>query len=115
MLVLINTVMDLDTFFTFIIVLLGSLTVVLSVVVATSFRNYSKHSGISFKLAHAIKWQLAGEAVIGLGTLAFAILSYFDLLGSVSTFEQSMIRLIMFVATSFTTLHLWWIVNTLKK
>ena len=115
MLVLITAVMDIETLFTFIIVLLGGLTVALSVVVANTFRNYSKYSGLSFKLAHAIKWQLAGEAVIGLGTLAFALLAYYDQLGNVSTFEQSTIRLIMFVATSFTTLHLWWIVHNLKK
>jgi hypothetical protein len=91
--------------------LLGGLTVVLSIAVANVFRNFANRDGQSFKLAHAIKWQLAGEAVIGLGTLAFAILAHFQLLPGVSILDQSMIRLVMFLATSVTTFHLWWIIR----
>lgn len=108
--------MALETIFTFIIVLLGGLTVVLSVVVANAFRKFAASEGVSGKLAHAIKWQLGGEAVIGLGTLIFALLAHYDLLGtSIDTLEQSFIRFIMFVATSLTTAHLWLIVNALTN
>ena len=107
--------MDLETLFTFLIVLLGGITVLLSIIVAAAFRNFTKRGSISSRLAHGIKWQLAGEAVIGAGTLIFALLAHFELLNSLSTLDQSMIRLIMFIATSVTTIHLWWIVISLKK
>lgn len=107
--------MDLETVFTFIIVLLGGITVFLSIAVANAFRNFSERTGISARLAKGVKWQLAGEAVIGAGTLAFALLAHFELLDGISLLDQSMIRLIMFIATAVTTLHLWWIVTSLKK
>ena len=109
--------MDLETFFTFIIVFLGSVTVALSIFCATAFQNYAKGTNrIGRRLAGGIKWQLAGEAIIGAGTLAFALMAHFNLLGSsISTVEQSLIRLIMFAATSLTTVHLWWIVITMRK
>ena len=107
--------MNLETLFTLIIVSLGSVTVILSIIVANTFKNFAAASGLSSKLSHAIKWQLAGEAVIGLGTLIFAILAHYDLLNELSTIQQSTIRFIMFIATSVTTLHLWMIVHALKR
>ena len=107
--------MNLETLFTLIIVSLGSVTVILSIIVANTFKNFAAASGLSSKLSHAIKWQLAGEAVIGFGTLIFAILAHYELLGNLSTIQQSAIRVIMFAATSVTTLHLWMIVHALKR
>ncbi len=92
---------------------LGLLTVVLSIVVASKFKAYSKDlAGQSNRLSTAISWQLAGEAVIGFGTLVFATAAHFGWLDHWSIEVQSCLRLVMFLATSLTTVHLW---QTLSK
>jgi hypothetical protein len=92
---------------------LGLLTVVLSIVVASKFKAYSKDlAGQSNRLSTAISWQLAGEAVIGFGTLIFAAAAHFGWLDHWSIQVQSCLRLVMFLATSLTTVHLW---QTLSK
>lgn len=52
-------------------------------------------------------WQLAGEAVIGLGTLVFASAAHVGVLPDWPIEVQSGIRFIMFFATSITTVHLY--------
>lgn len=113
--------MIIEALLTFLIVFFGGITVTLSVLVAKVFRDFSKRVNSidskrgKFKLANAVKWQLAGEAVIGLGTILFAVLTHFNLVASISTIDQSLIRLIMVLATSITTIHLWLIVYSLKR
>jgi hypothetical protein len=98
---------------TSIIFTLGLLTVVLSIVVASKFKAYSRDlAGQSNRLSTAISWQLVGEAVIGFGTLIFATAAHFGWLDHWSIEVQSCLRLVMFLATSLTTLHLW---QTLSK
>jgi hypothetical protein len=100
------------------IVILGVATVVLSLVVAFRFscsRSRSQSSGDSEDLTMALSWQLVGEAVIGFGTLIFAIFAHFNLLGGISDEIQSLIRLLMFAATSLTTIHLWRTVKRLQR
>ena len=93
---------------TSIIFTLGMVTVILSAVVATKFRGYSKDlDGHSHNLSRAISWQLVGEGVIGFGTLVFAAAAHFGWLSHWSIETQSTLRFIMFAATSATTVHLW--------
>lgn len=87
------------------IFVLGIITVVLSIVVAAAFYVTSGHR--SRKLTLALTWQLIGEAVIGLGTLIFATAAHFGWLDHWSEATQSSIRLVMFLATSLTTVHLF--------
>lgn len=87
------------------IFILGIVTVVLSVVVAVVF--YLTKSPHSRRLTLALAWQLVGEAVIGLGTLIFATAAHFGWLSQWSEELQSSIRLMMFLATSLTTMHLF--------
>lgn len=92
---------------------LGSTTVILSLLVAYYFFKYKrKLTGKAQKLSSSIGFQLIGEAVIGLGTLTFAVGAHFGFLDYWSTSAQSAIRFTMFFATSATTLHL---LRTLKK
>jgi hypothetical protein len=93
---------------TSIIFALGMVTVILSAVVATKFRGYSKDlDGHSHNLSKAISWQLIGEGIIGFGTLIFASAAHFGWLAHWSVETQSLLRFIMFGATSATTVHLW--------
>jgi hypothetical protein len=92
---------------TTIIFILGIMTVILSIVASFKFCGYRrKLQGSSKKLSNAISWQLAGEAIIGLGTLVFACAAHYEVLPSWSIELQSMLRFVMFTATSLTTLHL---------
>jgi hypothetical protein len=95
------------------IFVMGSLTVVISLVVAYKFSYFKKHlEGKPKELAKAVAWQLLGEAVIGFGTLVFTSAAFFGVLSSWSIEVQSGIRFVMFFATSVTTVHL---MLTLKK
>mgnify|MGYP003644160324 CR=1 FL=1 len=97
---------------TLLITILGLVTVFLSVKVALKFRNYTSNLiGDSKGLTKALSLQLWGEAIIGLGTLVFAILAHLNMLSGISDDTQSLIRLLMFFATSTTTLHLSRIVS----
>lgn len=96
------------------IISLGVATVVLSVYAAYVFGSIkTKHD--AEHVSKAICYQLIGEAVIGLGTLIFAIGAHFGWLDDWSEVTQSSIRFCMFFATSSTTYHLVKVVNRLKQ
>lgn len=98
---------------TLFITILGAATVLVSIIVAFKFGK-SQFNGRAYSLSRAIKWQLLGEAVIGLGTLAFALAAHYGMLGNFSDQQQSLLRFIMFTATSITTIHLWCVVVKLE-
>lgn len=102
-------------FLTLVTFILGVATCVLSVVVSISFwrREHGLRSG-SRQLTAALKWQLIGEAIIGLGTLVFATAAFLGVLSSWSTESHSVLRIAMFIATSVTTLHLYRVVRRLQ-
>lgn len=98
------------------IILLGTLTVLLSLFAAREFmRAAERIKGSNYDLASAISWQLWGESVIGAGTLLFATAAHYGWLEYWSAETQNNIRLVMFAATSITTLHLCVVINKLKK
>ena len=104
-----------ETIFTAINFFLGIITVFLSVVVAilfarraVRFRPNSRNKEFSW----ALSLQLVGESVIGFGTLVFATAAHFGWLDDWSTSLQSLIRFVMFLATSITTVHLY---KTIKR
>lgn len=101
--------------FTSVIFILGLITVILSILVALSFKTYSKSlDGHSKNVSKAISLQLAGEAVIGFGTLIFATAAHFGWLPHWSVEIQSTLRFIMFAATSVTTIHLWMTIHRIR-
>lgn len=80
---------------------------------AFKFSKYKKETcGGAEQLSNAISWQLAGEAVIGLGTLIFSAAAYLGVLEHWSIETQSAIRFVMFFATAVTTWHL---LRTLRR
>lgn len=85
----------------------GTMTVVLSLYSCYKFHIFRRAlHGDANKLTSAIAWQLFGEAVIGAGTLTFAIAVHFGWLAHWHEYVQSSIRFVMFFATAATTLHL---------
>jgi len=95
------------------IVVLGTLTVLLSGFVAFKFARHQKNlKGDGSLLTGALKWQLWAEAVLGFGTLCFAVAAHTGHLPFVATEIQSTLRLFMFAATALTTFHLW---KTIEK
>ncbi len=98
------------------IYVLGSATVVLSLMVAFAFaRESSKINKPDTKnITAALAWQLVGEAAIGAGTLAFAYAAHTGALEEWTILRQSALRLGMFVATSVTTAHLFLTVKSLQ-
>lgn len=101
---------------TYVIVLLGTATVVLSIFVAIEFNLQKRHLvKDSKRLTNALQWQLMGEAIIGLGTLTFAMAAHSGYLPDWPVWFQSSLRFIMFVATSATTLHLYKVVRHLNR
>ena len=99
---------------TLLIVITGTATVLLSLYVAGSFwYRHRSMDGDGKRLANALHLQLAGEAVIGFGTLVFATLAWKGLLPGIPIEVQSVMRLAMFLATSLTTLHLFMVVSKL--
>ena len=101
---------------TFFIVLLGLSTVVLSIFVALQFRRQARHlKGGGSHLSRSLMWQLMGEGVLGLGTLAFSVLAYMNKLEHVPVYAQSILRLLMFAVTSLTTIHLYLTTLRLSK
>lgn len=104
---------DFDYLMTFFIFVLGTITVVLSISVSFKFAKYKRAiHGKPSKLSNAVAWQLFGEAVIGLGTLVFSIAAFLGELQHWDIKVQSTLRLVMFLATGLTTIHLH---NTLNK
>ena len=98
------------------IILLGTLTVLLSLFAAKEFlRRADELSERAGSLSRAISWQLWGESVIGAGTLIFAAAAHFGFLDTWSPEFQNLLRLIMFSATSLTTLHLCMVIRRIKK
>ena len=101
---------------TLLIILTGASTVCLSIYVATRFyRHKRKMHGDTKALTGALMYQLLGEAVIGLGTLLFAVAAHTGHLPKISIELQSTLRLLMFMATSFTTWHLWCTINYIRE
>jgi len=101
---------------TLIIVLMGLLTVVLSILVAADFHRQTKGLYGSTKLlSRALSLQLVGEAIIGGGTLFFALAAHFGYLPHLDGSIQAAIRMFMFLATSITTLHLWLLMRKIHR
>lgn len=98
------------------IYLLGLTTVVLSLSVAWVFFKHGKFSEQADcrQMSKALAWQLAGEAVIGAGTLAFAYAAHTGELADWSLARQSVLRFAMFVATSVTTIHLFLVIKDIR-
>ena len=92
---------------TLLLVLLGLFSIAASGVAACRFYSYSKTlKGSSNRLSRAISYQLWGEMVMVLGTLAFTVAAHNGWLPFWSIEIQSGIRFIMFSATFGTTLLL---------
>lgn len=93
---------------TWVNVVLGVITVTLSSVIAREFFVRAKRSGQNRdkRFSGALAWQLVGEAVMGVGTLAFALAAHTGMLDHWSDMVQGAIRFGMFFATSATTIHL---------
>ena len=97
------------------IALLGSATVALSAYVAISF--FVKHitmRGDGRRLTRALTWMVLGELVLGVGTLCFAVLAHTGHLPMIPVEIQSIAILIMFGATSLSTLHLSMVISQFK-
>ena len=95
---------------------MGAATVTLSVYVALRF--FIKHvnmRGDGRRLTGALVLMLIGEAILGLGTLAFAIAAHSGHLPHVPIEVQSAARLVMFGATSLSTLHLFMVIMKLDE
>lgn len=96
--------------------IMGIYTVLLSVRVGLRIhRNQRGIQGDASKLSSSLRWQLFGEATIGLGTLTFAFAQWFGFLQYWSFELQSFIRFSMFFATASTTHHLNNTLNQLMK
>ena len=98
------------------IYLLGITTVALSLSVAWVFfkqGRLSENEGTR-QMSKALAWQLAGEAAIGAGTLAFAYAAHTGALAEWSLARQSALRFAMFVATSGTTVHLFSVIKNIR-
>ena len=94
------------------IMLMGMLTVVLSIYAGIVFYRFSNSSpNGKARLSGALMWQLYGEAVLGLGTVIFAAAAHNGSLPDWPLAAQSVLRFAMFLATSVTTMHL---VRTIK-
>ena len=103
-------------YLTLLIVILGTSTVVLSIFVAVKFKQQAKHlKNGSRRLSKALMWQLIGEALLGAGTLAFAMLAYLNMLPTVPVAVQSAMRLFIFSASGLTTIHLYLTTTRLNK
>jgi len=88
------------------IVIMGLLTVFLSIYVAASFYGHSKRMTGGGMFA---------EGILGLGTLAFAIAAMTGHLEFIHESYTYSARAIMFFSTSITTLHLYHVVNKLHS
>lgn len=98
------------------IFLLGVLTLTLSIYSCVKFNAFSsKLSNSASKLSRAISLQLAGEAILGFGTLLFATAEFFGWLSGWSYEFTSSLRFVMFFATAFTTMHLVSVIEHLGK
>jgi len=67
------------------------------------------------RLTGALVFMLVGEAILGLGTLCFAIAAHTGHLPHIPIQIQSAARLLMFAATSITTLHLFMVIMNLDE
>lgn len=101
---------------TFLIVFMGAATVLLSITVAHKLSHRRGRTGVGLsRLSRALSWQLYGEAVIGMGTLTFALAEFSGHLDGWSAITSSALRGIMFAATSTTTLHLFLVIRGIAK
>lgn len=104
------------TSLTHMIVLMGAATVVLSIYVAHRFLvKHVNMRGDGRRLTGALVFMLAGEASLGLGTLAFAIAAHTGQLPHIPIELQSVVRFLMFGATSTSTLHLFMVIMKLDE
>ena len=97
------------------IFMMGVITVVLSFWAASIFDKSSDGVRSSHKLSRALKWQLIGEGIIGIGTVIFAFAAHVGVLDGWSISTQSLLRFLMFFATSTTTLHLTFTVKRIQN
>lgn len=97
---------------TFLIMILGIATVILSTFAAVIFFRTNSKSRVADLLSSALGWQLVGEAIMGYCTLAFATAAFTGVLEGWSVEWQCALRFIMFFATASTTWHL---VRTIKR
>jgi hypothetical protein len=105
-----------DYALTALIAAMGAATVLLSLFVAYRFWWHHRNmQGDGRKLSIALFLQLCGEAVIGIVTLAFAVMAWAGKLPGVSIETQSFLRFIAFLATSATTVHLALVVEKIKR
>jgi len=104
------------TSLTYMIVLMGAATVSLSIYAACRFyvKNVNMR-GDGRRLTGALVFMLVGEAVLGLGTLTFAIAAHTGHLPHIPIEAQSAARLLMFGATSISTLHLFMVIMKLDE
>lgn len=99
-------------FLTLLTFILGVTTCVLSVTVARYFRSRKKQlSGDAAAVTAALEGQLLGEAILGFGTLVFAAGAYTGALGYWSIEITTSIRVIMFLVSAVTTIHLFNVCN----
>ena len=104
------------TSLTYMIVLMGAATVALSGYVALRFLiKHVNMRGDGRRLTGALVFMLVGEAILGLGTLAFAIAAHTGHLPHIPIEAQSAARLLMFGATSISTLHLFMVIMKLDE
>lgn len=98
------------------IFVLGVATVWLSVYACIKFHQFRTDlTNNASTLSRAIGFQLAGEAVIGAGTLVFASAEFLGVLKNWDYYFTSALRFTMFAATSITTYHLVHVLENLKK
>ena len=99
------------------IFIMGAATVILSLWVASFFAKQKTKvkTNEGWRLSKALRFQLIGEAIIGWGTLMFAMAAHFGCLSSWSVYVQSGLRFTMFAATSITTIHLFMVVKSLSN
>jgi hypothetical protein len=94
---------------------MGSATVILSCYVAYEFfGHHKKMSGSGKQLTKALMWQLVGEAIIGLGTLMFAVAAHTGHLSNIALEFQSLLRFCLFFATALTTWHLYRTIDNMR-
>ena len=99
------------------IIMMGVATVVLSFHVAYKFwqRSRTMDGGDRKRLTISLTFQLLGESLLGLGTLSFAVAAHLDMLPHFSSSTASVIRFLMFLASSATTVHLYNVTTRLNK
>lgn len=98
------------------ITVVGSVTILASTAVCYSFyKQRGAHKDYAKKLTTALSWQTASEVALLVGTLLFAISSYFGWMREWNFFLKAGIRLSMFTFAAMTTIHLWRTINNSRN